>query len=269
MSKKSEGEKATGKVALNSRKLKQLFSTMLKCRMIQDRVRRVFPRRAAGDLGQDAAEVGAAVDLLRDDFIAPVGREFVFHFMKGGPLQSVFARLRALDAGVPSGVISPAGSVAERLSMATGAALAFKRHKQAKVALAFAADDPTSDDFPHHVLRFASRHKLPVVYVIQHAPAKNTRRNTQVSDYGMPSIMVDGNDVVAVYRVSQEAVRRAREGHGPALIHCHHLGSGDPLKLMENYLKRKRLWSDDWKNKMTSAFSRKLDTAVASAKRSR
>ena|ERR1700682_449700 len=247
---------------LNSRRLKQLYSSMLKCRMVQKQARGVS--RA---FGQEATEVGATLDLLRDDFIAPSGREFVFRFMRGESLQSVFARLRATEIGSPSCILSLAGPVAERLSLATGTALACRWQKQSKVVVAFASEDAPSEIFPHHTLAFASRHKLPIVYVIQHSFRVRSAKRTR--DYGMPSIMVDGNDVVAVYRVTQEAIRRAREGHGPALIHCQNLGAGDPLKFMENYLKQKCLWSDSWEQKIANAFKRELRQAVAAAKRIR
>jgi pyruvate dehydrogenase E1 component alpha subunit len=97
-----------------------------------------------------------------------------------------------------------------------------------------------------------------------------------------PMIPVDGCDVVAVFRVTQEAIRRAREGHGPAVIECitargsastilsagkgqheRHMAQ-DPLAFMEKYLRRKDLWSDQWSRSVVAAFSGELDRAVAS-----
>ncbi|HJX83174.1 MAG TPA: thiamine pyrophosphate-dependent enzyme, partial [Candidatus Angelobacter sp.] len=95
--------------------------------------------------------------------------------------------------------------------------------------------------------------------------ARSTKRTAKTRDYDMPSIIVDGNDVVAIYRVTHEAIRRAREGHGPALIHCRNIGADDPLKVMENYLKQKRFWSDSWKQKIATAFNRELDRTFAAA----
>lgn len=264
MTPKSKRTKKPDLALLNSRKLKQLYSSMLKCRLFQKRVRGV-PRV----FGQEATEVGATIDLLHDDFIASSGHGVVFHFLRGEALQSVFTRLRATATGTPSYVLSIAGSAAERLSMATGVALAYRWQKQSKVVLAFAADDSPNDLSSRHTIEFASRHKLPIVYVIQHnLRGRSTKRN-KARDYGMPSIMVDGNDVVAIYRVTHEAIRRAREGHGPALIHCQNIGADDPLQVMEYYLKQKRLWSDDWKREITSAFNREMDQAVAAANRTR
>ena len=265
MTPKSKRIKNPGIAPLNSKKLKQLYSSMLKCRMIQKRAPEVS--RVSG---QEAIEVGATIDLLHDDFIAPSGRGFVFRFLRGEPLQSVFTHLRATELDSPSCVLSLAGSAAERLSMATGTALACRWQKQSRVVVAFAAEDALADIFPHHTLELASHHKLPIVYVIQHnLRTRSARRNAKARDYGMPSIMVDGNDVVAIYRITQEGIRRAREGHGPALIHCQNIGADDPLEAMEHYLKQKRLWSHAWKQKTATAFNRELDQAIAEANRTR
>jgi TPP-dependent pyruvate/acetoin dehydrogenase alpha subunit len=59
--------------------------------------------------------------------------------------------------------------------------------------------------------------------------------------YAFPSISVDGNDVVAVFRVASEAIAHARKGHGPTLIECPLENSGDPIQNMEKYLIRKGL----------------------------
>jgi pyruvate dehydrogenase E1 component alpha subunit len=136
---------------------------------------------------------------------------------------------------------------------------------------------------------FAVTHKLPIVHVVQSdvwteppdprllVALKDT--DNAGHDNGIPTLSVDGNDVVAVYRVAQEAIRRARQGHGPALIECKTQrwpapaavspmtegpGSGmseDPILRMETYLKQKGLWSDAWKQRLVKSFTRQLDAA--------
>ncbi|HZD93695.1 MAG TPA: hypothetical protein VE133_05530, partial [Candidatus Sulfotelmatobacter sp.] len=86
----------------------------------------------------------------------------------------------------------------------------------------------------------------------------------------------DGADVVAVFRVVQEAVRRARAGHGPSLILCVmpeassaqmvRKSTHDPLAFMERYLRRRKLWSNEWQKKILDGFRKELDKAVASLK---
>jgi TPP-dependent pyruvate/acetoin dehydrogenase alpha subunit len=94
-----------------------------------------------------------------------------------------------------------------------------------------------------------------------------------------PRIPVDGCDVVGVFRVTQEAIRRAREGHGPALIECLTARSSasatndiaktsaqyltqDPLSFMEQYLRRRDLWSDEWPQSIIDGFNRQLNEAA-------
>jgi pyruvate dehydrogenase E1 component alpha subunit len=86
---------------------------------------------------------------------------------------------------------------------------------------------------------------------------------------GIPVIPVDGNDVVAVYRVSTEAITHARKGNGPTLIDCIFEPSEarDPLLQMETYLTRKGLFSEVWKHQVAAAFKRELDDAVEAAAR--
>jgi TPP-dependent pyruvate/acetoin dehydrogenase alpha subunit len=92
---------------------------------------------------------------------------------------------------------------------------------------------------------------------------------------------VDASDAVAIYRIAFESIRRAREGHGPALILClpcrwdaqktatmpPQKGAArwkphDPVVFMENYLRQKGLWSDQWNKSLVRAFERKLDEAA-------
>src|SRR5882724_2833842 len=94
-----------GSVPLNPEKLKRLYSTMLKCRMIEEKVRGLFQQgKVTGSycstVGQEATEVGAAIDLLAEDCIALSERDFISSFIKGNPLKLIFARLCTQHASV-------------------------------------------------------------------------------------------------------------------------------------------------------------------------
>jgi TPP-dependent pyruvate/acetoin dehydrogenase alpha subunit len=296
-------------VALNSRKLKRLYATMLRCRMIAEKVRRMTGRHAFGDehlgpRGQEAVYAGVTLDLRPEDCVAASGQDFIFEWIRGVPLHSIFARLQVKngrrrgnpvaehDRHAPANIIASGATGAAQLSIATGVALASTRQKKPRVVAAFAVADPACSEFPHEKLEYAGRHKLPIIFVIQNTVIQNTgirdtfilqnsgggraqpRRNSNAGNrhlkYSMPAILVDGNDAIAVCRVAQEAIRRAREGHGPAVIHCVNHGHGaDSLVLMESHLRQKSLWSDAWKEHTAGAFNRKLDEAVVTAKQSR
>jgi TPP-dependent pyruvate/acetoin dehydrogenase alpha subunit len=98
-----------------------------------------------------------------------------------------------------------------------------------------------------------------------------------------PRIPVDGSDVVGIFRVAQEAIRRAREGHGPAVIECLTARSStenenkrasaqylaqDPLSFMQQYLRCRDLWSDEWSQSIIEGFNRQLNEAATSLENS-
>ena len=90
-------------------------------------------------------------------------------------------------------------------------------------------------------------------------------------DYGLPGITVDGEDVVAVYRVVSEAISHARRGNGPTLIECRpwvvagrkKRAAGNAIRNMEEYLSRKGLFSAKHKSEVAAQFTRELEKAAA------
>jgi TPP-dependent pyruvate/acetoin dehydrogenase alpha subunit len=228
--------------------LKRLYYFMLKCRLLEERVRLLFRQgKFAGNyyaaVGQEATEVGATLDLLPEDTVAPSHRNFVTHIMKGTPLKIMFAQLYARkdspDQGrsspahcgyAPLNVITPSSTIAAQLNIGTGVALAYKLQKKPNVVVALSGDGSTSLGFWHEALNFAGVLKLPIVYVVENNLwAESVAMNLQsaVQDlslkakaYGFPGVTVDGNDVLAVYYACREAQDRARKGDGPTLIEC-------------------------------------------------
>ena len=309
---------SNGAPPISEEKLKQLYSTMLKCRMLEEKARMLFKQgKFAGNyyaaVGQEATEVGCAIDLKPEDTVAPSHRDFIANFIKGAPLNVMYAQLYARstspDKGrsspahcgyAPLNIITPASTIAAQLNIGTGVALAYKMQKKPFIAMAFSGDGSTSLGFWHEALNFAGVQNLPIVYVIQNnrwAESVNINLQTKVEDlsvkaqaYGFPGITVDGNDVVAVYRVAQEAIHRARIGGGPTLIECktyrwyghseidpakyrspeevEEWKAKDPIPRMEEYLKKKNLWSDAWKQKVQDDFNQEIDAAIEFAESS-
>jgi TPP-dependent pyruvate/acetoin dehydrogenase alpha subunit len=303
-------------IAFDADKLKQLYSTMLRCRMASERARLLVKQgNLFGDLGaatgHEAAEVGALIDLLADDCVAPGRRDLTVCSIRGTPLKTIFAQLYARQPGpngsaleqrrngVPQTMIAPAFALSAQLNLVTGVAWSMKRHDKPGVAVAFSGDDSASLGFWRDAVRFSATHKLPIVHIVHNnagdgSVSARLGRSTEESaaseqQFNLPTFTVDGNDVVAVYRVAQEAVRRARQGHGPALIECQtyrwssRLGTDaatrpssaeeleqatDPLARMEAHLKERGLWSDKWKRKLVERFSKEIDKAVEFAERS-
>lgn len=239
---------SNGTAPLPEAKLKQIYSTMLKCRTMEEKIRILFKQgRFSGNyyaaVGQEATEVGCAIDLRPTDTIAPSHRDFISNLIKGTPLKfmisQIYARKTSPDQGrsspahcgyAPLNIITPASTIAAQLNIGTGVALAYKMQKKDDIVMAFSGEGSTSLGFWHEAVNFAGVHQLPIVYVIQNnlwAESVTVKLQCKIEDlsmkasgYGMPGITVDGNDAVAVYRVASEAIHRARTGGGPTLIEC-------------------------------------------------
>jgi 2-oxoisovalerate dehydrogenase E1 component alpha subunit len=296
-------------------KLKHLYATMLQCRLMNERIRLLFQQGKLAEnyhsrAGREASEVGAMIDLLPGDCVAPRRRDPVTCFglgcgvMHSARLRQVFTQLlhpsnNGRNSASPSHgehgplIVARESAMAARLNICTGVALAYRAQNKQNVVVAFSGDDSTALGSWHEAVDFAVANKLPIVHVVQNdvwTEPPDPRLLVAVKDMdnapqdgGIPMLAVDGNDVVAVYRVAQEAIRRARQGHGPTLIECkthrwplqpgaepslaQEENLSDPLSWMETYLKQKKLWSDAWKDRLVNSLNKQLDAAESFAQR--
>lgn len=128
------------------------------------------------------------------------------------------------------GIIGFVSMLPDSLPVTVGAGLSFWLGEEKRVAMTFFGDGSTSTGKWHEALNFAGVFNLPVVLICennQYAFSTPLDRQFAVPDiapraasYGFPGLIVDGNDVLAVYQAAQEAVQRARQGEGPTLIEC-------------------------------------------------
>ncbi len=128
------------------------------------------------------------------------------------------------------GLMGTTGIVGPNILQATGAGYSFKLLDDDRVSVAFFGDGAVNNGAFHEGVNLAAIWDLPVVFVCENnlyateVAFKYATRNTDVAErgrsYGIPGVAVDGNDVVAVYEVAGEAVRRARAGEGPTLLEC-------------------------------------------------
>jgi 2-oxoisovalerate dehydrogenase E1 component len=128
------------------------------------------------------------------------------------------------------GMMGTSGIVGPCILQATGAGYSFKLLKSDQVGVAFFGDGAVNNGAFHEGLNLASIWKLPVLFVCENnlyateVPFAYAAGNPHVGNrgpaYGMESVTVDGNDVLAVYEAAGEAVQRARSGEGPTLIEC-------------------------------------------------
>jgi len=283
---------------LNDEKLKELYATMVKCRMLAEHVQSLQPsaRKAHHDFyGLEAMLVGAGAHLLPQDCIALEHGSFVAGLIKGTPLQSILARSQTHENGnaqaLPPSSTPTAGNPIT-LSMTAVLKLAESMKGSGAVTLMCCTRDPGTLIFESDAMAFAATQKLPMACLVESSfdsrlelPGHPSGPYVGADPAFYPNIPVDGNDVVAVFRVAQEAIRRAREGHGPAVIECitsrtnttkqragkdataRHIAQ-DPLMFMEQYLRRKNLWTDEWSHSLVATFRKELDETLAAVEKS-
>jgi pyruvate dehydrogenase E1 component alpha subunit len=182
--------------------------------------------------GQDACQVGAALALRERDWLFPTYRDSVAVLTRGVPADQTLTLLRGdWHCGYDPyayRVAPQCTPLATNTLHAVGLARAARLRRQDQVALVLLGDGATSEGDTHEALNFAAVWKAPVVFLVQNngyaisVPlAKQTAAPSLAAKgigYGIPSVLVDGNDAAAVYATVRDAVRRAAAGQGPTLI---------------------------------------------------
>jgi pyruvate dehydrogenase E1 component alpha subunit/2-oxoisovalerate dehydrogenase E1 component alpha subunit len=194
-------------------------------------------------LGQEATAVGSAfaLDKQYNDIVSPLTRDMGAMMVMGAKPREVFssylARLTSPNQGRDQnihftdlqrgfiGTVSPLGTL---VSVMNGVVLGARMVGRKTVGMVYIGDGATSTGAFHEAANFAAVQNLPLVIVAEHngyaysTPTTKQMRIQNLADrakaYGLPSEIVDGNDVEAVYEVAKRAVDRARDGNGPTLI---------------------------------------------------
>ena len=182
--------------------------------------------------GQEAAQIGSALALGADDFVWPTFRELAAAIVRGvDPVQYLWYHRGTWHGGPYDPRATRFGPicipVATQLCHAVGYAIGVAKDGSDAVALGYIGDGATSEGDFHEAMNLAAVFRAPAVVFVQNngwAISVPTRRQTageiwkRAEGYGVPGVRVDGNDVLAVYRATADAVARARRGGGPTLI---------------------------------------------------
>ncbi len=194
-------------------------------------------------VGQEAVAVGVCAHLRPEDAVFSTHRGHGHALAKGVTPRMVIAELFGRATGCSQGrggsmhlfapevgMMGTSGIVGPCILQAAGAGYSFKLLGLDRVGVAFFGDGASNNGAFHEGLNMAAIWDLPALFVCENnmyateVPYAYASRNTDVSrraaGYGIPGISVDGNDVLAVYEVAGEALRRARSGGGPTLIEC-------------------------------------------------
>lgn len=264
---------------IRNEKFRQLYTTMLKCRMLAERMSALSGRYGIA-AGKEALAVGITLDLRSEDTLVLLGQDLIPAFIKGVSLNTIFRQSHTdaenSEKSRPSAepddytswnILPTASSIAEHLHLTMGIALANKTRKNGNIVVIFAADDSTSLPSWHEALHIAGTHDLPVIFVVQNdleVKPEQVKQQTKATVYSFPNIPVDGSDVVAVYRVAQESIAHARQEGGPTLITCKKdsRSGQDPIANMESYLAGRGLFDAEWKEQVVREFIKELSVAA-------
>ena len=222
-------------------------------------------------IGQEAVAVGAMACLRPDDYILSTHRGHGHCIARGADPKLMMAEFMGKETGYCRGrggsmhIADPEignlganGVVGGGISIAMGVALAVSLRKTDQVVLGFFGDGAANLGIFHESLNMASIWHLPVVYICennQYGMSMSVQRALAVENvadrvvaYSMPGTIVDGNDVLAVYKTIREAVSRARQGDGPSLIEAKtYRWKGHSKSDQERYRTREEV--NAWKKK--------------------
>ncbi len=191
--------------------------------------------------GQEAVAVGCAWALEDRDWLLPMHRNLGVWTTRGVPLRPLFCQLMGREGGFTKGrdrtfhvglpehrIVGMISHLAAMLPVADGLGLAARLRHTDAVALAFTGEGATREGDFHEALNLAAVWSLPVIFVVEnngYGLSTPTREAVPVEDvadaaagYGMPGVVVDGNDVEAVIATVRQAADRARAGDGPTLL---------------------------------------------------
>jgi TPP-dependent pyruvate/acetoin dehydrogenase alpha subunit len=206
-------------------------------------------------IGEEAVASGACLALNDNDYITSTHRGHGHVLAKGGDANRLMAELCGRKTGycqgkggsmhaadLSLGVLGANGIVGGGFGIATGAALSAQKRQSGQVTVCFFGDGASNQGIFMEVLNMAALWKLPIVYLcenngfgeytrMEEATVSDQPIGARAAAFGLPTRVVDGNDVIAVYEAVKGAVDRARAGEGPSFVEArtyrlsgHHMG---------------------------------------------
>lgn len=300
--------------------LTEMYARMLRIRAFEDATKDLHSKgMIMGPVhtshGQEAEIVGACMALRLDDYMIGNHRSHGHPIGKGAAVRGLMAELLGKSTGVCGGKggsmhladfsvgsLGETSIVGSGIPVAAGAALGARMQGLDRVSLCFFGDGASSEGTFHEGLNMAAVWRLPVIFLCENngygitTPLSTVTLVTDIADkaaaYGMPGVIVDGQDVLAVYEAVQVAVQRARRGEGPTLVEAktyryeeHSVGMGrdfnyrsedeiarwrerDPLVLFRTRLHSEFGFEDDQLEAMEKVAKEAIEDAIAFAQRS-
>lgn len=225
----------------------RLYRQILRIRLVEERIAETYSERQMRCpvhlcIGQEAVAVGVCSALTTNDYVFGGHRSHGHYLAKGGNLRAMIAEIYGKNPGCSSGkggsmhlidqacgFMGSAPIVGSTVAIATGAALASAMRGEDRVTVPFFGEGATEEGAFYESVNFAALKRLPIVYLCENnlysvyspLPVRQPsgRRLIEIARaMGVAAGAADGNDVLAVRELTQEAVRRARDGEGPTLL---------------------------------------------------
>jgi len=230
---------------LSAERLKDLHRDLLLPRLVEEKMLVLLRQGKLSKwflgMGQEAIAVGVARALRPDDWILPMHRNLGVFTVRGLDLVTLCRQLFGRDGGLTKGrdrsfhfgvlekkIVGMISHLGAMLPVADGLALAAQLKGSRQVAATFTGDGATSEGDFHEAVNLAAVWRLPVLFVIENnqyglsTPVSEQYACRELADkglgYGIPGVVVDGNDILAVLRSVERAADRARRGEGPTLL---------------------------------------------------
>lgn len=293
----------------------ELFRNMLMSRMIEEKMLNLLRlgqiSKWFSGIGQEAIAVGCTMALESDETIFPMHRNLGVFTTRGIPLWRLFNQWEGKPSGFTNGrdrsfhfgapeynIVGMISHLGPQLSLASGVALAHKLNAEGKVSLAFTGEGGTSQGEFHEALNVAAVWKLPVIFVVENngyglsTPVNQQYACEQLADrakgYGMKSKVIDGNNILEVYKTVSDLAQKMRKKPEPVLVECmtfrmrgHEEASGtkyvpkelmdewakkDPIDNYQNHLLEGGVLSEAEINVIRSEFKSYIETQLKQAK---
>ena len=312
---KAQRSKKSVPKGLDDAALLRLYRLMVTTRMLDDRAMKLQRQGRIGfyvpSFGQEACAVGSAFALGETDWCFPSYREPGAALTLGVDLQILINQWYGNTGDITKGrqmpvhyssarqrFVSISSPIGTQIMHAAGTAMAMQIKKDPSVAITYFGDGATSSNDFHCGLNFAAVYKAPCIFLCSNNQwaiscplSKQTGSETiaiKGEAYGMPGVLVDGNDVLAVYEATRQAIERAKKGEGPTLIEALTFRIGphsssddptryrpteeveewqkkDPIKRLRAFLVKRGLWDDGAEKELTDEVTAQLAAAVKQA----
>ena len=223
---------------LHTRTLRRLYDLCLRARIL---------RRGHRAAATEAVLAGLSVRLTRGDVVVTSSNNSLLERLRPAPAES-----GPQDAQHKRDLVI-ADAPGAAAGIATGLALAWRFQRGSNVVLCVARPERRASEDWQEAMRTAGELSLPIIYVLD---ATLQKANIVAEPFGFPTITVDAGDPIAVYRVTEEAIKRARRRLGATLITCVPWKKTDALRLLEGYLRGSRHWSEKWARELRDTYER-------------